>query len=247
MKWFRVASNRLRYRGRLSQEPYSAWVNTSDGAVTIEARARQDRLRIFARSRARRRIWRELELAARGEPLGTAIQSEADHFATLLVEASHAPGLPRRSIALHRLVIVPRALVAGRTRTALRRRLYNSEPLGPLDPRVRDFFCEQLVIELDAAVAEHRPSVFRPVLTQEGWGCVGRDTEYQWLDPIFSGRDWGGHLLMYEFPRQGLSRRARRDIDEAVRELQNSLANISRIQRHEIMRMAADGLPKAIA
>jgi len=247
MGWFRVASSRLRYRGRLSQEPYSAWAKTSDGAIAIDARARQDRLRIFACSRAQRRIWRELELAARSEPLCTAIQSEADRFAGVIVEASHALGLPRRSIALHRLVIVPRALVAGRARRALRRRLCSSEPLAALDPRVRDFFCEQLVLELDAAVAEHRPSIRRPLVTQDGWGCVGRDTGYQWVDPIFSGPEWSGHLLMYEFPRQGLSRRARNDVDSALRELQNSLVNISRNQRHEIMRMAVDGLPEAIA
>ena len=247
MVWFRTASNRLRYRGRLSQAPYSAWAKTSDGAVTIDARASQNRLHIFARPRARRRIWRELERAARSEPLCTAIQSEADHFASVVVEASHALGLPRRALALHRLVIVPRALVAGRTRTALRRRLYNSEPLGVIDPRVRDFFCEQLAIELDAAVAEHRPSVFRPLLTREGWGCVGRDTEYEWVDPNLSGPGSSGHLLMFEFPREGLSRRARKDVDRAVHELQNSLTNVSRAQRQEIIRVAVDGLPKATA
>jgi hypothetical protein len=162
-----------------------------------------------------------------------------------MVQASHAPGLPRRLILLHRLVIVPRALVAGRIRTALRRRVCG--PLELLDPRVRDFFCEQLVIELDAAVGERRPSAFRPILTQDAWGCVGRDTEYQWVDPILSGLGWGGHLLMFEFPRQGLSRSARKKVDQAVQELQSSLTNVSRMQRHEIMRTAIDGLPRVTA
>lgn len=164
-----------------------------------------------------------------------------------MAEASHAPGLPLRSIALHRLVIVPRTLVAGRVRTALRKRLHNSEPLAVLDPRVRDFFCEQLVLELDAAVAEQRPSLSRPFLTQDAWGCVGHAPEYQWVDPMFSGPGWGGHLLMYEFPRQGLSRRARKEVEQAVQELQSSLTTISHIQRHEIMRMAVDGLSRATA
>ena len=83
----------------------------------------------------------------------------------MIVEASHAPGLPRRTIAFHRLVIVPRTLIAARARTGVRRRLFKSAAFGAVDPRVRDFFCEQLVTELDAAVAENRPSVFRPVLT----------------------------------------------------------------------------------
>jgi hypothetical protein len=64
---------------------------------------------------------------------------------------------------------------------------------------------------------------------------------------MFSGPGWGGHLLMYEFPRQGLSRRARKEVEQAVQELQSSLTTISHIQRHEIMRMAVDGLSRATA
>jgi hypothetical protein len=63
---------------------------------------------------------------------------------------------------------------------------------------------------------------------------------------MFSGSEWGGHFVMYEFPRQGLSRRARKDLDSAVRELQDDLGNISRSQRYEIMRAAVDGLPGTI-
>ena len=130
---------------------------------------------------------------------------------------------------------------------ALRRKVYTSDALAALDPRVRDFFCEQLAIELDAALAKSRPSVSRPFLTQDTWGCVGYDTEYQWIDPIFSGPGWGGHLVMYEFPRQGLSRRARKELEQTVHELQSSLTNISHIQRQEIIRTAVDGLHRATA
>lgn len=130
---------------------------------------------------------------------------------------------------------------------ALRRKVYTSDALAALDPRVRDFFCEHLAIELDAALAKSRPSVSRPFLTQDTWGCVGYDTEYQWIDPIFSGPGWGGHLVMYEFPRQGLSRRARKELEQTVYELQSSLTNISHIQRQEIIRTAVDGLHRATA
>jgi len=243
MGWFRIKSDRLQYQGCLSREPYSSWVRTSDGATALEAKAREDRLHLFGRLRARRRIWRELATAARGETLRNAIQSETDHFAKVMVETSHAPGLPRRTIALHRLVIVPRALIAARIRTGLRRRLLNTPALGELDARVREFFCEQLVIELDAAIGEGKSSIYRPVLTPDAWGCVGRDTQYQWVDPMFSGPGWGGHLLMFEFPREGLSRKARKEVDQAVQDLQKSLTNLSHIQRHAIVRTAVDGLP----
>ena len=247
MGWFRVASDRLTYRGRLSQQPFAAWAKTAEGSTTIGARARQNRLWVFAQTRAHKRIWRELDRAGRSDALRRVIQSEADRFTGLLVEASHAPGLLRRSIALHRLVIVPRALVAARTRTGARKRWYDGETLGALDPSVRDFFFAQLVVELDAAVAERRPSVSRPVLTHEDWRCVGRDTDFQWVDPMFSGPGWSGHFLMFEFPRQGLSRGARTELDRAVQELRNSLKDIPRPQRHDIVRMAVDGLPRMTA
>ena len=247
MGWFRVASDRLTYRGRLSPEPFAAWAKTTEGSTTIGARARQDRLWVFAQTRAQKRMWRELDRAGRSDALGGAIQSEADRFTSLLVEASHAPGLPRRSIALHRLVILPRALVAARTRTGARKRLYDGEPLGALDPSVRDFFFERLVVELDAALAERRPSVSRPVLAHEDWRCVGRDTDFQWSDPMFSGPGWSGHFLMFEFPRQGLPRGARKELDRAVQELQSSLKGIPHPQRHDIVRMAVDGLPRMTA
>jgi hypothetical protein len=247
MAWFRVVSNRLQYRGRLSRGPYLAWAQTAEGAETIAARAAIDRLYFFSRLRERRRMWRELDRAARGEYLRKAIQHEADHFATVVVEASHAPGLPRLTVALHRLVIVPRSIVAARARTALRRRLYNSEALASVDPRVREFFCDQLVRELDAAIAESRPSVFRPVLTREAWGCVGCDAEYRWVDPMFSGPGWGGHLLMFEFPSEGLSRKRRNEVDRAVHDLQDSLSNLAYIRRDAIVRMAVDGLPRLTA
>lgn len=245
MGWFKVRSGRLLYRGRLSREPYSAWARTGEGSAAIEARARRDRLRVFARARAEGRLWRELDQVARREPLSTAIQSAADGFGAAVAAVSHAPGLPMRSIALHRLVLIPRVLVAGHARQALCRRLFDSEPLERLDPSVREFFCERLLVELDAAIAEHRPSIVRPIMTRDGWGCIGRDTEYQWVDPIFSGAGWSGHFVVYEFPRQRLPRRARKDLDAAVRDLQGGLPRISRIQREEMMRIAVDGLPAA--
>jgi hypothetical protein len=244
--WFRVKSNRLDYRGRISQPPYAAWAKTPDGEHAIDERARRDGLRVFAFGRARRRIWRELEQVAGGEPFRTAMQTNAKHFATAVVDTSHAPGLPRRTIALHRLVVVPRTLVAGRMRSTIQRRVCN-EALAALDPAVRDFFCEQLVVELDAAVAAHRPTPSRPVLTHEAWGCVGHHTDYEWVDPMFSGANWSGHLLMFEFPPQGLSRKARKELDQAVHDIHESLANISRLQRHAMIQVAVDGLPRATA
>jgi hypothetical protein len=110
---------------------------------------------VFARARAQGRIWRELERAARSSALAAAIQAEADRFITQLVEASHAPGLPRRTVALHRLVVVPRALAAARARHYARQCLDRLEPFESVDPRVRAFFFDQLVGAADADSLGH--------------------------------------------------------------------------------------------
>jgi hypothetical protein len=243
MGWFRIASDRLTYRGRLTQAPFEAWAKTSEGTAAIEDRAKADRLWMFAKGRARRRIWRELDSAGRSAGLGSVVQTEADRFIALLVEASHAPGLPRRTVALHRLVLVPRTMIAARARNAARQRLGRSESLASLDPRVRDFFIDQLVVEFDAAVASRKPTASRPVLTHDGWRSVGHETEYQWVDPMFSGPGWGGHILMFEFPRDGLSRSARKELDRAVQDVRASLKCIAPTERNDIVRMAVDALP----
>ena len=137
----------------------------------------------------------------------------------------------------------PSPFIDARIRTGLRRRLINAPALETLDARVFEFLCEQLVMELDAGIADGQVSAHRPLLTSEMWGCVGRDTEYQWVDPMFSGPGWGGHLLMFEFPRDGLSRKVRKEVDQAVQDLQKSLSNLSHLQRHAIVRTAVDGLP----
>lgn len=246
MGWFRVSAKRLDYRGRLSKQPYSAWTRSPEGAAAVGERARRDRLRIFGHARARRRMWRELAAAVRGDGFDAAMQSAAKQFATSMIDPSYAPALPRRTVALHRLVLVPRAFVANRMRSALRSRLGN-DILAGVDPQVREFFLEQLVIELDAAIAGYRPSTTRPVLTHHAWACVGYHADYEWIDPIFVGPGWGGHLLMFEFPAQRLSRKARKELLEAAQDIHQSLANLSRLQRQAIVQMAADGLSRLTA
>jgi hypothetical protein len=244
--WFHIKARRLGYRGRLARQPFSAWARTPEGVAAIDDRARRDRLRIFGRARAQRRMWRELALVARGEAFDATMELQAKHFAAAIVEVSHAPGLPRRTIALHRLVVVPRALVAGRMRSTMQRRL-GRDAFAALDPAVRAFLLEQLVVDLDAAVAAHRPSTSRPVLTDAAWACVGHRADYRWVDPIFTGPGWDGHFLMFEFPAQGLARRARKDLDQAVHDIQESLADMSRLQRDAMIQIAQDGLRRLIA
>jgi len=239
MRWFRVADRRLTYRGRISREPFALWAQTKEGAAAIDEVARTLRFRLFGRTRAaRRRIWRDLERAARSEPLRSAIQAEADHFLAALADLSYAAGLPRAQVALHRLVVVPRALIAGRAREALRLRLWHNESLQTLEEPVRAFFCEHLLTEMGRAFDGARLSSSHPVHARDDWSCVAADRQSVWMDPLWSGPDWLGHLLMFEFPHAGLSRRERKALDSAIGELQKGVATLSRMQREGIVRMA---------
>jgi hypothetical protein len=237
MSWFRVSGGRLTYRGRITREPLAAWFGTTEGIAAIDRLASQMRFKLFGRARAaRRQIWRELNTAARSEVLSDAIQKEAGQFIKAMTEMSYPSGLPRVQVALRRLVIVPRSLVAGRAREGMRRRLV---PLLPdVDDLVKSFFCEQLLMEMDRAIEQVRPSPSRPVPALEEWSCVGADRQYVWVDPMWSGPGWLGHILMYEIPPGGLARRDRKELEKAIKEMQARVTSLSRLEREGVVRMA---------
>jgi hypothetical protein len=245
MYWFQAKAGRLAYRGRLTRGPFDEWLQTREGAAMLETAAAQSGFRLFAASRTRKRLWRALERAARTEPVRTALQGEAEWFAKVLGQVCYAPALPRTQVALHRLVIVPRALVAARARTGVRLRLWNLPALAGVDEAVRTFLCEQVLVELDRALERASPTAARRVEAAEGWSCVGAHRPYVWVDPLWAGAEWSGHLFMFEFPRTSLSSTQRNELDGAVKHLQNGLTALSRPQRDAIVRRAADGLATA--
>jgi hypothetical protein len=245
MYWFAAKKGRLEYKGRLTRRPFLAWLATPEGESALDAAARTSGYRLFAAARTRRRLWRALERASQADAVRSALRQEADRFAAALAEASYAPALPRTQVALHRLVIVPRALVAARARAGVRHRLWNLAPLAGVDEAVRAFFCEQLLVELDRALERAAPSASRPIAAADGWSCVGAHRPYVWVDPLWAGPDWGGHIVMFEFPRTALSSAHRKELATAVSQLQNGLTTLSRLQRDAIVRRAADGLATA--
>jgi hypothetical protein len=239
MSWFRVSRGRLEYRGRISRDPFTKWAATKDGADAVASVARGIRFSLFGRSRsARRRIWRALEAATRVESLATAIGVEATQYMQTVASLSYAEALPRAHIALHRLVLVPRAMIAGRAQTAVFERLADAPALGGLDEAVRIFFLNRLVIEMDAALQDASPSPRRPVQAQDEWACVGVSKGIVWVDPIWAGPEGSGHVFMYEFPRAGLSRGERKSLEAAIQELAASVSSLSRAERFAMVRAA---------
>lgn len=241
MHWFEVKRGRLVYR-RLSRAPLTAWFSTKEGADAVAQTAKRAGLKLFAAARTRRALWKALDRAARSESVREALQHEADQFAKVLGQACYAPALPRMQVALHRLVIVPRALIAARARSGVRQRLWNLPPFAAVDDAVRAFVCEQILIELNRAIERASPSPSRPAQGADGWSCIGTDRPYVWVDPLWAGADWSGHLVMFEFPGKALSRDQRKELEAAIRRLHEGLGGLSRIQRDAIVRRAADGL-----
>ena len=240
MSWFKVADSRVTYAGALSREPYTAWLATKPGKEAIDAVAKGIGFRLFGRARAARtRVWREVAEAARSEDGRVALQAAADLYVSAIGNLAYAQGLPRAVVAMRRLVLVPRALVATRARAAIVARLGECRAFAGRPLLEREFLFEAALCEVDAAVRTARPSIQRPVSADDGWMCVGAETRFAWVDQYWSGAAWSGHWFVYERPREALSRADRKAIERAVEELQTSLNTLSRERRHALVKLAA--------
>lgn len=239
MSWFRVSRERLEYRGRLTRDPFAAWTTTEEGAQALRTTGAAIRFAWFGRERAaRRQLWRALENAVRSDDAVAAMREETTHYLKLLATLAFVPALPRVQVGLHRLVVVPRTMVAGRGYGALCARLSKVASLAALDEPLRNFFFEQLLREMDFALHKAAPSPWRPLRAHEEWACVGIDLDLLWVDPMWSGPGWGGHLFMFEYPRTGLPRKDLKAVEAAVANLSKQVVALSRVQRDGLLRSA---------
>ena len=240
MSWFRVARGRVEYRGRITRESFRRWASSKEGAAAVTRVAAGLRFSLFGRTRAaRRRMWRSLHQASCTRAVTTAIANEAPRYMEAAAHVAYADGLPRANIALHRLVVVPRAMIAGHARVGLFKRLNEVAELAALDEAVRLFFFDQLVLEMDAAVQKAAPSPSDPVQAHDQWACVGVSQDVVWVDPVFSGPDGVGHVFLYEFPRAKITRKDRKALEAAIHELSAGVTSLSKLQRHSLVRTAS--------
>jgi hypothetical protein len=240
MGWFRVSRGRLEYGGRITRAAFTRWSETTEGAAAIARVAAGLRFSLFGRARAaRRRLWRALDAAARTDSVSTAIASEPPRFMQVVARIAYSDALPRAHIALHRLVLVPRAMIAGYARVALSKRLETVAEFAALDEALQIFMFDQLVIEMDAALQKAAASVRNPVLAHEEWSCVGVSKGLVWVDPLWAGPDGTGHVFMYEFPRAGLSRRDRKTLESTMAEMSISVSSLTKLQRNAMVRAAS--------
>jgi len=240
MNWFRVSRGRLLYRGRISRQQFSRWAETKEGAETIARLAAGVRFSLFGRVRAaKRQAWLALQTAARSAPVVAAIGDEANAYMRACADVAYGDALPRAHVALHRLVLVPRAMAASRARADMVQRLSRLPDISALDVPLRSFLIDQLLTEMDIALHYAAPSVAKPVQGHGAWACVGISGGVQWGDPIWAGPYGTGHVYMYEFPPGGLSRKDRKAVHAAVQHLEAGVSSLSRNQRFDLARAAS--------
>lgn len=241
MSWFDVSAGRLRFRGRITTQPVLDWVASDEGTAAVQAAARQTRFALFGRTRlARRRICRELRDAIGARGVLDAVAAECDRYVGGWTDLAYAPSLPRVTIAMHRLVVVPRAMIPGRTGPGLMARIAACADLTRTGDAFRSFFSRWILSAMDGAVGRARPSPQNPVHARESWACVARDDDFIWVDPLWSGPEWRGHVVMFEMPAGRLGRRDRRELQAAIEQLTASLPNLTRQQRDGTVRAAAE-------
>jgi hypothetical protein len=239
VSWFTVSRGRLAYGGRITRAPFTQWCATRQGREAVARAAAGVRFSLFGRSHAARsRLWRDLEAATRSEAFVEMAGGEPARYLQILADACYANGLPRAHIASRRLVVVPRAFVLGRAEAAAATRLMSASALAGVEPAIRTFLVQQIVAGMDAAVrAASTPKA--PVQARDGWACVGAHLGVVWMDALWAGPDGTGHLFMYEVPPQGIGRRDRHALNEAMQRLGEDVARLSRTARDTLLRSAS--------
>jgi len=240
MGWFKVNDGRVLCNGQISRDPFDAWIATREGSAAIAAVAAGLRFRLLGKRRAaRRQVWRELTTAIRSEQGRAALQDAADIYSRCITSLAYAQGLPRTTVDLHRLVLVPRALIAARARAGISARLSQCGAFANRPPAERSFLLETVMAQIDDAMRQAKPTVHKPLKGSDGWAYIAVDTRFQWVDLYWSGERWAGHWFVYELPPARLSRGSRSAIEEAVGGLRESVGNLPRERRQALVQLAA--------
>lgn len=207
------------------------------------------RFALFGRIRAaRRQVWRQLNEAARTEAVVVGVQREVDAYLARLDTLVYARDLPRVSVDLRRLVVVPRVFVNGEVYRRLDAALHTQPAFAALDGSelLRGWFVQMLVDSIAATIAGTRPSPRRPLPAGEGWITVGVNEQFDWYIP-FDGPAWPGHYYVLELTRRPMSRAVRNAACEAIANLETTLPSLSRVHRNEILRQAGLSLRQQFA
>ena len=146
---------------------------------------------------------------------------------------------PRAHIALHRLVLVPRAMIAGHARTALAKRLEEVPDFAALDEALRIFLFDQLVIEMDAALQKASASVRNPVAhTRSGRALASAK---DWFGSSRCGPVRTGPATCSCTNSRGrvIAARPENTGKRGIAEMATSVSSLTKLQRNAMVRAAS--------
>jgi hypothetical protein len=236
----RSSHGRLEYTGRIARDAFAVWAESPEGVTAIDRVAAHVGFAFFGKTySAERQIWRQLTRTVRAESVASAVQREVDAALARLDTFVFADALPSCTVDLRRLIVVPRLFVNGEAY----RRIQHAFDIQPAvrglkgGEALRRWFVTTVIDSLATAVASMHPCLRHPLPVGEGWTIVGIDREFEWHVP-FKGPAWPGHYYMLEMTRRPFTRAVRKEVGEAIAQLQKTVAGLSHADRAEILRRA---------
>ncbi len=239
--WVRYSRQRFVYTGRISRAPFNQWTDTPQGRSVVAALASTISFALFGKLRAaRQRLWRGLTAAARDEGVVDIIHSEVQLYMKHLGGLAYSDGLPRETIMLRRLVVVPNVLLNGNAYGALDNRLSVHHAFTALEggDALRQFFVIKLVEDLSSGTSREQPSIKNPLPAGPGWVIIGRNTTFDWRVPVMDEPTWPGHHYLLELTREPFTRALKKAAATTMTAIEQALPSLARLQRNEILRRA---------
>ncbi len=193
---------------------------------------------IGKRRAAKRAIWRELQQLAESGNLAEEIRSAVAAYTARMADfALVRSSLPRVSVDLRRMFVVPRATYNAWTYNSLTSRLASRPEVAALKggPDFAKYLCFELVSAVDAALVASSPSVRQPLRAGSSWSIVGADSQLVWSVPFGREPDWRGHYFLCEVPAESVTRARRKQLATGVKTLEAGVSELSRMRKSAIL------------
>jgi hypothetical protein len=233
MGWIKLAGKTLEYAGKIAQaEGFEEWA-TNQGKGLIEQLALKRGFTVLGAERAvRHDLWKELQIAAASDALKAAIQAEVAAFPKLLTTlAWRVDGWPASEDYKY-VYAVPRLLVNEAAVVQVRRSLENSDELSRLTGAgaLREYFFNQLVLELDRALTTKKFSPSDPFALGDSWLIIGIDPTFRWVS-----QEPYGHYYLFEHTGGAIGRQERPEVEKKVAQLAAKLGRMSAPEKEKII------------
>jgi hypothetical protein len=223
MGWIKVSGKVLEYAGKIDQtESFEEWAQ-QEGKALIEKVALEQGFKVFRETKAKKILWKELQLAAASDALRAAFQDEVNDYQKIPGKiASKASYLPR-SGGYPSVVAVPRFMINLVALDNIRAHLGIADELARLSGEsMKEYLFLQLVREMDKTLAGILPSSKNPFPSDGNWLFVGFDENYQWRQDTDLG-----HYLLCEPTEGKITRSDQKDVEDKISNLESSLGKMS--------------------